>query len=58
MVNKICISTKSKKVLIHFAKRLENVLFSENIVNGHFSSKCSGLSVPTVSLSSIYKIAH
>ena len=50
MVNKICISTKSKKVLVHFAKKLENVLFSENIVIGHFSSKCPGLSVPTVSL--------
>ena len=41
---------KSKKVLVHFAKKLENVLFSENIVIGHFSSKCPGLSAPTVSL--------
>ena len=50
MVYKICISTKSKKVLVHFAKKLENVLSSENIVIGHFSFKCPCLSVPTVSL--------
>ena len=40
-----------------FMKKLENLLFSENVVIGQSSSKCPGLSVRTVSLNKACGVA-